>query len=166
MFSSTPGLYPQEINCNSLQLLKLGQPDMSPDVDKYASGGRRGWTALKNHSPKIYNTLCIYMQWYYLVFFFWSVPWPGIQSGPLAVKVWSPNHWTTREFPQVSNYTEHNSLLLMIQKNFQILIRLLLMSITPRCKRCLRKSMTYDIPRNMLICKKILSLTFYLLSFS
>ena len=34
--------------------------------------------------------------------FFWSVSWPGIQSGPLAVKVWSPNHWTTKEFPQVS----------------------------------------------------------------
>ena len=26
------------------------------------------------------------------------VPWLGIKSEPLAVKVWSPNHWTAREF--------------------------------------------------------------------
>ena len=24
---------------------------------------------------------------------------PGIEPGPLAVEVESPNHWTTREFP-------------------------------------------------------------------
>ena len=27
------------------------------------------------------------------------VPWPGIESVPLAVKVRSPNHWTARELP-------------------------------------------------------------------
>ena len=27
------------------------------------------------------------------------VPWPGIEPTPSAVKVWSPNHWTSREFP-------------------------------------------------------------------
>ena len=27
------------------------------------------------------------------------VPWPGIKPGPPAVEAWSPNHWTTREFP-------------------------------------------------------------------
>ena len=27
------------------------------------------------------------------------VPQPGIEPGPLAVKVWSPNHRTAREFP-------------------------------------------------------------------
>ena len=26
------------------------------------------------------------------------VPWPGIEPVPPAVEVWSPNHWTTREF--------------------------------------------------------------------
>ena len=26
-------------------------------------------------------------------------PWPGIKPIPLAVKAWSPNHWTGREFP-------------------------------------------------------------------
>ena len=45
---------------------------------------------------------------YFLIFFlFWPchvacgilVPWPGIEPGPPAVEVWSPNHWTTREFP-------------------------------------------------------------------
>ena len=28
------------------------------------------------------------------------VPRPGIEPGPLVVKVLSPNHWTAREFPQ------------------------------------------------------------------
>ena len=27
------------------------------------------------------------------------VPQPAIEPGPLAVEVWSPNHWTAREFP-------------------------------------------------------------------
>ena len=27
------------------------------------------------------------------------VPQPGIESRPWALKVWSPSHWTTREFP-------------------------------------------------------------------
>ena len=27
------------------------------------------------------------------------VPWPDIEQRPLAVKAYSPNHWTTREFP-------------------------------------------------------------------
>ena len=26
------------------------------------------------------------------------VPQPGIEPGPLAVRVWSPNHWTAKEF--------------------------------------------------------------------
>ena len=29
-------------------------------------------------------------------------PWPGIEPGPSAVKVPSPNHWTSRKFPKVS----------------------------------------------------------------
>lgn len=29
------------------------------------------------------------------------VPWPDIEPGPPAVKVQSPNHWTTREFRKV-----------------------------------------------------------------
>ena len=42
-----------------------------------------------------------------LIFYFWPhflwvlVPWPGIEFQPLAVSAWSPNHWTTREFPVV-----------------------------------------------------------------
>ena len=31
------------------------------------------------------------------------VPWPGIEPWPSAVKVWSPNPWTTREFPIFKN---------------------------------------------------------------
>ena len=26
------------------------------------------------------------------------IPQPGIEPGPAAVRVWSPNHWTAREF--------------------------------------------------------------------
>ena len=40
-------------------------------------------------------------------FFFWSrctacgilVPQPGIELMPPAMEAWSPNHWTTKEFP-------------------------------------------------------------------
>ena len=43
---------------------------------------------------------------FFLSFFFFGsvacgilVPWPAIEPGPMAVKVQSPNHWTTRELP-------------------------------------------------------------------
>ena len=44
---------------------------------------------------------------YFFIFIFWLrcaacgiiVPWPGIEPGPSAVRARSPNHWTTREFP-------------------------------------------------------------------
>ena len=49
-------------------------------------------------------------QWIVYFFFLWRhhsacgilVPWPGIELAPLAVKPWSPNHWTVREFPELS----------------------------------------------------------------
>ena len=31
------------------------------------------------------------------------VPWPGIEPGPSAVKVRSPNHWIAREFPDATS---------------------------------------------------------------
>ena len=34
------------------------------------------------------------------------VPWPGIEPGPSAVKVLSPNHWTIREFPCIWIFEE------------------------------------------------------------
>ena len=57
------------------------------------------------HSPIF---LCIFVLMYFF-FFFWPhctacgilIPWPGIQPGPMAVKVQSPNHWTAREFPNI-----------------------------------------------------------------
>ena len=30
------------------------------------------------------------------------VPWPGIEPATSAVRAWSPNHWTSREFPSLS----------------------------------------------------------------
>ena len=48
-----------------------------------------------------------YVYMIYLLFIFWLccracrilVPQPGIEPGPSAMKAWSPNHWTSREFP-------------------------------------------------------------------
>ena len=33
------------------------------------------------------------------------VPPPGIKPGPLAIKAWSPNHWTAREFLRLLSFT-------------------------------------------------------------
>ena len=33
-----------------------------------------------------------------------SVPQPGLEPMPPAVEAWSPNHWTTREFPDISSF--------------------------------------------------------------
>ena len=37
-----------------------------------------------------------------------SVPPPGIETRFLAVKVLSPNHWTSREFPKEQFSTKYN----------------------------------------------------------
>ena len=55
----------------------------------------------------MYQTLWREIYIHYLFFFFWSscraceilVPGQGIEPGPLAMIVWTPNDWTTREFP-------------------------------------------------------------------
>ena len=45
-----------------------------------------------------------HLDFFFLTFDFVSplvgilVPWPGVEPVPSAVKVWSPNYWTTREF--------------------------------------------------------------------
>ena len=52
------------------------------------------------------NILVYILQNWGFFFFFWLshmacgilVPQPGIEPGPSAVKAWSPNHWTAREF--------------------------------------------------------------------
>ena len=48
--------------------------------------------------------------WDLLIYIFFSrscrtacrilVPWPGIEPWPSVMRAWSPNHWTTREFPR------------------------------------------------------------------
>ena len=58
----------------------------------------------------VISFLCIYPKDIFPSFFFGGggcaeqlagilIPWPGIEPGPSAVKVPSPNHWTAREFP-------------------------------------------------------------------
>ena len=47
-----------------------------------------------------------------IFFFFWpcymvceiSVPQPGIEASPLAVKAWNPKHQIAREFPIINNF--------------------------------------------------------------
>ena len=41
------------------------------------------------------------------------VPWPGIEPMPPAVEVWSSNHWTAREVPEVC-YFKHQLLFLCL----------------------------------------------------
>ena len=41
------------------------------------------------------------------------VPQPGIEPGPLAVRVQSPNHWTAREFPR-GNFLKINFIYLFL----------------------------------------------------
>ena len=56
----------------------------------------------QNKDPDLVSFFC---------FVFWSqeilVPQSGIQLMPPTVEVWSPNHWTTREFPSVSLWNLH-----------------------------------------------------------
>ena len=70
-------------------------------------------TRQKSNLPSEFISTDVYLQmgvgFKYILdgFFFWShctacrilVPRPGIETVPPAVEVWSPNHWTTREFP-------------------------------------------------------------------
>ena len=52
---------------------------------------------------------------FFFSFFFWArratcgilIPRPGIEPGPLAMKEWSLNHWTAREFPGKSFYRQN-----------------------------------------------------------
>ena len=57
----------------------------------------------------------IYIYIYIYIFFLATLvacgillPQPGIESGPSAVKAWSPNHWTTREFPKGRSFYRQN----------------------------------------------------------
>ena len=58
------------------------------------------------HTSLFFNWIYVYI-YIYIFFFFLPhcvacgilVPWSGIEPWPLAVKVPSPNHWTTRESP-------------------------------------------------------------------
>ena len=58
------------------------------------------WLSMLEH---LYLSVClsVYLSIYLLLLMACRmlVPLPGVEPGPLAVKVWSPNHWTTREFP-------------------------------------------------------------------
>lgn len=60
-------------------------------------------------SPQAISSLpTTFKRWLHTLFFFFSVhaawlmgsvSWPGIEAGPLAVRVQSRNHWPSREFP-------------------------------------------------------------------
>ena len=61
----------------------------------------------KNLKKKKENPMgCEFIYLIKYVIYFWPyclaceilVPQPGIKPQPFAVKAWSPNHWTTKEF--------------------------------------------------------------------
>ena len=78
----------------------------------FCEGGKFGKTQMVCRSAwkKLNSNYLIYLFIYLFILFFWPchtacgilVPRPGIEPRPSAVKVWSPNHWTAREFPQLS----------------------------------------------------------------
>ena len=55
----------------------------------------------------MYIYICIYI-WIHCVSCRILVPPPGINPEPPAVEVQSPNHWTSREFPQIFNLWSTN----------------------------------------------------------
>ena len=64
--------------------------------------------AFEHPVPGPYRTPCSPPFFSFLFFFFCRilVPQPGIEPTPLAVKAWSPNHWTAREFPAAALFKE------------------------------------------------------------
>ena len=67
-------------------------------------------TSLKSRSKAKDNEHMSSRNLYNCEFFFWPyrtacvilVPQPGFKPVPPAVEARSPNHWTTREFPEIS----------------------------------------------------------------
>ena len=77
-------------------------------MDCVFHGVTKSWTWLSNsHFSCIYiykhiKFLCMYKFYIYRLCHRACgilVPWPGIEPTRCTVKVWSPNHWTVREFP-------------------------------------------------------------------
>lgn len=46
----------------------------------------------------MYSSVSVYFWPHHLVCRI-LIPWPGVEPWPVAVKAWSPDPWTTREFP-------------------------------------------------------------------
>ena len=59
--------------------------------------GSRGMTLSGSHSER--SLFFFFFFWLHLAVCGILAPRPGIEAGPPAVEAWSPNHWTTREFP-------------------------------------------------------------------
>ena len=75
------------------------------------------WTEL-NHTPRdIDHLLFIY---FFLLCMACGilVPQPGIEPVPSTVKVWSPNHWTAREFPWASFHVLTGHLYILFEEVF------------------------------------------------
>ena len=45
--------------------------------------------------------LCVFSFWLHCAACGILVPRPRIEPGPLAVRVWGPNHWIARKFPGI-----------------------------------------------------------------
>ena len=68
------------------------------------AGREKGGMRLKNYQQTLKNGVRLppFFFWLYLVVRSILVSRPGIEPVPHAVEAQSPNHWTTREFPQTS----------------------------------------------------------------
>ena len=95
----------------SLYLITQLLPPPNTLFPKILKSEIQAWNQTYSHPPsKIANFSLSHFLSFFLFFFFWShhaacwilVPQPGDEPVPPAVEVRSPNHWTTREFPNFS----------------------------------------------------------------
>ena len=72
-----------------------------------------GWT------PRCFGFF-VFVFWLYCKAYGILVPRSGIEPRPSAVKAWSPNHWTAREFPKTKQFL--NQWILHKNSHFQLLL--------------------------------------------
>ena len=99
-------------NCTKLISGDESQPLVTSGRGETGTGQERapGERRAKDEAGSGSQGACIYLcaifkDYFFLSFFFfghvacWLVPQPGIKPVSSAVESWSPNHWTSREFP-------------------------------------------------------------------
>ena len=96
-WASCPGMH-QTLSCLTLFKFSLGHS--SPNHHMTEAKANSSLWSLGN-LPKTYN---LFTGWVSLGACEILDPWPGVELMPPAVEVQNPNHWTTREFPQILQF--------------------------------------------------------------